>query len=186
MINASGVPCARPRIWGGTVHPRRCSFPMHLNVGFMPLRVHNSNSMTLVAVVSTIALIWCTIGFVLSRLSGWSTLARYRATNGHPVVERLRFQWARIGLVNFASCLRFDLTQQELRVRIWWPYRLFHPPIAIPWTDIHFERSVTGFWQRIAQLQVGRPERVRMQVSARTWQRFKPYVEAAHSAVETV
>ena len=81
-------------------------------------------------------LMWVTICYVLSKMSGWGELAKQYGTNEHLNGERWRFRSALMrATVSYGGCLFFTANRQGLGVSILFPFRIGHPPIFIPWEN---------------------------------------------------
>lgn len=80
---------------------------------------------------------WVLISYGLSR-SGWSALAdKYPASDVRPpklhnFCSLILNQW-----ISYNSCLRMGFTENALYIRPLWMFRLFHPPLLIPFKDLH-------------------------------------------------
>jgi hypothetical protein len=98
---------------------------------------------------------WTGVSYLLSRLSGWSALAaRYRALTA-PEGERLAWTSAHMGGVSFRSCLNLVLAPSGLFLVPHLPFRLFMPPLLIPWTDVRFEGFTRMFFMKLACFRLG-------------------------------
>ena len=118
------------------------------------------------------------ISFVLSRLSGWSLLARrFRAPepwNG----ESWKWQSARFrGWCNFNNCLVLGAGNEALYLSITPLVRLFtpfNPPLLIPWSEIEVETGKLFFgWYDTAILRLGGQERVGVRVYGKLVNRLR-------------
>ena len=80
---------------------------------------------------------WALVSFALSRFGGWTTLAGYYPAD-HPFEGPLiRFQAAQLRRgTNYNGCLNFGANYEVLYIVPMLPFRAFHPPLMIPWTDI--------------------------------------------------
>lgn len=83
-------------------------------------------------------LVWCSVLALCAWLSGWRRLAaEYPA---RPVAgaddEALRWASARIGIVDYSGALFVRTAASGLAVGPMWPFRPFHPPFEIPWSDM--------------------------------------------------
>lgn len=80
---------------------------------------------------------WVLVSFALSRFGGWTTLAGYYPAE-HPFEGKLiRFQAAQLRRgTNYNGCLNFGASYEGLYIVPMPPFRAFHPPLLIPWSDI--------------------------------------------------
>jgi hypothetical protein len=91
-------------------------------------------------------------------IGGWAALAkRYRATNAPPG-KQFSFQSAQLGMANYGSCLTIVVSADGLYLSVFPPFRFGHPPILIPWAEIHNlkEKRILWLW-RMVEMQVGTP-----------------------------
>jgi hypothetical protein len=84
---------------------------------------------------------WIAISFTLSAIGGWGALASSYATRGRPRGTSFRLRSARVGLVGYNNCLRFVASPAGLFMAVLLPFRLAHPPLFAPWSEI----SVTPY-----------------------------------------
>jgi Kef-type K+ transport system membrane component KefB len=97
-----------------------------------------SGSIVLIAIgfVAFFVVLWCFILWLASWVSGWRRLAERFASTFEYGGEVVAFVSARIGIANYSGMLILGAGDQGLYlvpIRI---YRLFHPPLLIPWTEI--------------------------------------------------
>lgn len=90
------------------------------------------------------------ISFIISRISGWTSLAEiYRYTdpfNG----SRWRFQSAGMRwMMSYNNCLTIGLNERGLYLSIFFIFRFGHPPIFIPWNDISITNKKGLFFKYI-------------------------------------
>jgi len=111
-----------------------------------------------------VALMW-----VLSRLSGWDWLARRFSETGVFYGESWRWQSARFrGWFSYNNCLKVGASSEGLHLevmRILIPFRLFHPPLTIPWNEIEVETGKAWFGLfDTARFRMGVEEQITMRV----------------------
>jgi len=83
--------------------------------------------------------IWCLVLFILSRVSGWSRLARRYEAHAISIEPVVRFASARFGVTNYNGVLSIAADDRGFHlvpVRI---FRPFHRPLYIPWSDVRAE-----------------------------------------------
>ena len=87
----------------------------------------------------------------------WTAGAAWRALSSrYPISgrrftpdERFRFVSLRtmdglLGGANYRSCAEVELNERGLLLSMWAPFRLFHPPMLIPWEAVtQWERKLT-------------------------------------------
>jgi len=82
-------------------------------------------------------LLWCTVSFVLATIGGWRRLAEAYRFEGTFEGSQWRFTSARIRWgVNYNGCLTIGANERGLYVAVLLPFRLAHPPLFIPWSDV--------------------------------------------------
>ena len=100
---------------------------------------------------------WVGVSYLLSRL-GWSSLAARYHSQAVPEGERIRWVSAQLGGVSFRACLNLTLGPAGLHLVPMLPFRLFLPPVLIPWTDIRFGGFARIPFNRIACFRIGGPD----------------------------
>jgi len=83
--------------------------------------------------------IWILVPFIIVRVGGWSLLAKVYLAQGSDTLdgERWRFQsiqmrWA----TNYNNCVTVRTNALGLGFSVLSLFRLGHPPLLIPWSDI--------------------------------------------------
>ena len=101
---------------------------------------------------------WCLVMFGISWIGGWGALARkYRATSV-PDGKRFWFQSALLGSMNYGSCLTVIVGSAGLYLAVFPPFRMGHPPLLIPWAELHGLREKRFLWLwRLVEMEVGTP-----------------------------
>ncbi|MDJ0868184.1 MAG: hypothetical protein QNK03_18905 [Myxococcota bacterium] len=94
----------------------------------------------LVAVALGVALfvaIWLGVSLLTSLLSGWRALARaYRAMRPVPAGGWVERRALLSGRARYKNVLRLTATGDGLFLSVAWPFRLGHPPLFVPWSDL--------------------------------------------------
>jgi hypothetical protein len=81
--------------------------------------------------------LWVVMAFVLSKVSGWATLAAYYGTDKDFHGPTWRFQSGRLRLgVHYGLCLTIGANSEGLYLSILRPFRVGHPPLLVPWREI--------------------------------------------------
>ena len=119
--------------------------------------------------------LWCFVLWILSLTSGWGKLAgRFH----HPQEfqgEFLRWQSARMNLVNFRSILNLGLNERGLYLVPMVLFRPFHKPLFIPWEDLVAQPFKRFFYQGY-RLQFRSAPGVRLDLYPSTFQRIVEYL----------
>jgi hypothetical protein len=85
-------------------------------------------------------------------VGGWRKLAeRYPAGAAPPLDEEryhatsVRTGWGLLGSAYFSSCVTVGVSSRGLSLALWAPFRLFHPPLFIPWEALERCRSIEHY-----------------------------------------
>ena len=114
---------------------------------------------------------------VLSLISGWKQMeGRYRHPGGFQG-DFLRFQSARMNLVNFRSVLNLGLNPEGLYMVPMVLFRPFHPPLLIPWEEIVAQPFKRTFYQGY-QLQFRSAPGVRLDLYQGTFEKILSFLSA--------
>lgn len=84
-----------------------------------------------------IVLWWCFIMWTVSHLCGWSALARHYRAEESFRGSRFHFRSGKIGSGNYNACLTVGANSDGLSLAVIFPFRVAHPPLFIPWTDLN-------------------------------------------------
>jgi hypothetical protein len=121
--------------------------------------------------------LWCFIIWIFSHTSGWRKLAA-RFHESHAFEGTLvRFQSARLNLVNFNNVLHLGLHQRGMYLVPMILFRPFHKPLFIPWEEIVAEPN-KRFLFRGYQLHFRSVPGVRLELYQTTFQMITDYLKA--------
>jgi hypothetical protein len=112
------------------------------------------------AIVVIFPVFWIGISFILSRVGGWGALAeRYPDLGQADVPEAQTFRWRSVGLgaVNYGSCVTLRICDSGIGLSVMLPFRLGHPPLFIPWNELHSITLPSFLWVRKFKAYVGLP-----------------------------
>src|SRR5579872_6088914 len=85
--------------------------------------------------------LWMGIGLLLSWIGGWQALAgRYRATQPF-TGERFWMKSAAMGSVGYRNSVNLGADSSGLYLAVFPLFRVGHPPLFIPWSDISFSEE---------------------------------------------
>lgn len=80
---------------------------------------------------------WTLISYMIATMGGWDTLATLYPCNSKFKGKLFRFSSGRFGaMAGYGSCLTLGSNPQGLYLAVWFPFRIGHPPLFIPWSDI--------------------------------------------------
>jgi hypothetical protein len=113
--------------------------------------------------------LWCMNSWFASWQSGWGRLSkRFRAESEFLGETR------RAGSLPFELCFRYwlDYTNivrvspedDALYLSVVFPFRIGHPPLRIPWTEISIGTTKLA-WREYSLLTLGRQEKIPMRIS---------------------
>lgn len=103
---------------------------------------------------------WAGISVALSLLSGWWSLSRRFRASAPSVGRHLRFESGSMGrgvgfgAVSFGSCLFVTVNDRGIRLAMFLLFRLMHPPLFIPWTDVESVSDQRLFFWRITAIHI--------------------------------
>ena len=125
--------------------------------------------------IALIPAMWCFLLWLLSRISGWSLLARHYRAPASVVGESAYLRSGRIGVINYHSCLSFRVNDDGLRIAVAFPLRLAHPPLFIPWDHLHHVAEDPILYSHRVKLSIGQPTLVRAMLPG--WVRYRMPLE---------
>lgn len=109
--------------------------------------------------------LWILVMIILSRLGGWHELAKsYRAHDSRSG-ERFRFQSASLRWgTNYNGCLTLDVNMYGMYLSVFFPFRIAHPTLFIPWEDVIVKR-LRGKWFPTVELSFVRDPTIPFMIS---------------------
>ncbi|WP_372717288.1 hypothetical protein [Novipirellula sp.] len=136
------------------------------------------------ALLTSIPLVWCGISLVLSWSSGWWVLSqRYAAKPGDGFGDdsnRAYMRTGRIGAIQYHSTLNFVADTRGLRISVFLPFRLGHPPLFVPWSEFDKVRLDDKLFSQRIKMSIGRPAITRVVFPG--WVKFHMPIEHRPSA----
>ncbi len=120
---------------------------------------------------------WCGVLWFLAQLGGWSKLAKYYRSDIAVEGGTHRKCSGKVGIVSYKSCLILTFCDSGIRVAVTLPFRIAHPPLFIPWVDIHDVREkkmMLGL--SFLQANVGSPTVARLSLPIWVGEYFPPQV----------
>jgi hypothetical protein len=117
------------------------------------------------------AAVWVLVISLLALIGGWAALGRLYPdprTARNPVqsfrTASLDLRRGRFPLpVNYNNCVVAEIAPGGLHLRVWLAFRLLHPPLLIPWSQIeHFEPGRSLFWRTLTIHPRGTRIRIRL------------------------
>jgi|SRR5580692_8863308 hypothetical protein len=92
---------------------------------------------------------------LISRMGRWHRLAESYATNEPPMGKRFWMQSAAFQNANYSNCVTIYTSEQGLYLSLMLPFRLGHPPLLIPWREIHEVGRRRFLWMERVIVEVG-------------------------------
>lgn len=95
---------------------------------------------------------WVTMLHMLSFTGGWHKLAGRWARPTRPgsrQLSRASFISGSLGWVQYGNCLWYELYPDDLRIGVFFPFRLGHPTLCIPKAEIremNFSKTWYGYY----------------------------------------
>jgi hypothetical protein len=115
--------------------------------------------------------VWVLSCQLISRASGWHSLARRFSQQSEPYGEtRSAGPWfygvyARYW-IHYNSVVRITASDSALYLSMLFPFRAGHPPLCIPWQEIEVSRT-RYFLRRYVVLMLGTEERIPLRITER-------------------
>ncbi len=117
------------------------------------------------------ATVWALSCFLPARISGWNALSKRFLAQTEPYGDTrtagpffytvsMRF-W-----IGYSSVIRLTAAADALYLSVSFLFRIGHPPLSIPWTEIRFGRT-THWGFRYVVLTLGGQEQIPMRISER-------------------
>jgi hypothetical protein len=99
---------------------------------------------------------------VISAFGGWRRLAAFFPAIDLPSGRRFLMQSGSVGWVNYSACLTIYTSADGIYLTTMWPFRAGHPPLFIPWSEIHDVTTRRLFGMEDAVFEVGLPSIAKM------------------------
>jgi len=119
-------------------------------------------------------ILWCSISFLISRLSGWSTLSN-RFSSALPFSgQTWNWQSARMRLgTNYGSSLIVGADPSGIFLATIFLFRIGHAPLLLPWHEVSIRRDWQVLNFRYLELTLGREEQIPFRVNGRLADRLR-------------
>lgn len=109
--------------------------------------------------------LWSGIVFLMSLLGGWRGLARhYRATEKPSGGKTFSYVTGMVGISRYKKVLGVTTNERGMFIDIRWIFRIGHPTLFIPWSDILNARKATLFYWDYIAFDIGDPLVARMRL----------------------
>lgn len=94
---------------------------------------------------------------LLSHVGGWHQLAKRFATRQPPAGQRLLMQSAKVGMFYYSGCLTIHVSPEGVRLALMFFPFPGHPPLLIPWKEMHQIRTRDVWSEDWVRLEIGSP-----------------------------
>lgn len=119
--------------------------------------------------------------FILSRLK-WAKLAEFYRHTGDFNGKDLGIISAKVGMINYNNVIRASYSQEGLHFRLMFIFKLFHPPLLIPWNKIISTRERKFLFAKMTELNV---EGGNILIKRSTFEKFKESMEKGQNTFST-
>ncbi|MGH7551484.1 MAG: hypothetical protein ACREMQ_00475 [Longimicrobiales bacterium] len=106
----------------------------------MPFDLLSTRAIVAMVIFAAVSVV---LGSFLATAGGWRRAAyRFRAPAALPeATAHFRFVSMRmtgglLGVASYHSCVTVGLSENGISLALWAPFRLFHPPLFIPWAAV--------------------------------------------------
>ena len=114
---------------------------------------------------------WFFVTFLVSR-AGWSALAARFRTNSAFEGESLGVISAMVNIANYRHTLVLKYNEAGIHLQPVKVFRMFHPPLLIPWKEIKEVREKEFLFYRYNELVIGEPRVATIRVKTSTFSRI--------------
>jgi hypothetical protein len=123
------------------------------------------------AFVVTFPVAWCGMVWLISRISGWSSLAEvFPAGADEPPGDIFRMSSVKLGWFgNYNNCIRFVVNSDGIYLRPWKIFGLGHQPLWLPADALRREPGLIELFT--TRVQIG--DTATMRVPMRVWKSFE-------------
>lgn len=99
---------------------------------------------------------WCGVVWLVGAM-GWRPLAARYPADGPATGPSLGLTSGTIGLANYNGSLRVSVEREGLHLAVMALFRVGHPPMLIPWSEITSVTQKNALWARWYTLRIGTP-----------------------------
>lgn len=118
--------------------------------------------------------LWMGVTFILSLL-GWRKLQKEFKYAGTPHGSRIGIISARIGWTDYNNCLVLRTTNEGMFLNVLIFFRLFHPPLFIPWKAIRSVKFEQFLFIKTVSMDLGG---TRIRLRRVTYEQIQHHLEA--------
>lgn len=126
--------------------------------------------------VFVLPITWVLAAFMISRTGGWSALAERYGTDRPEPPNTRSMQWATFGWASYKGVIKIGYSDDGLYLGMMVLFRIFHPPLLIPWSAIR-RRTRGRYWMmEVDTLEI---DDIRVRLKAQVTNSFVRYLPAA-------
>jgi hypothetical protein len=92
--------------------------------------------------------LWLFMSAFFGIVSGWWSLAEHFRARSRPAGQKILGQVKQIGIVPEHLVTSMIASPAGLYLSVNLLFRLFHPPLLIPWSEVHYARKIQTLWWR--------------------------------------
>ena len=113
------------------------------------------------------ATLWASVLYLLAMVSGWNALSKRFRFKGRFYGGTWPFRSARMRFyVHFGNCLTTGADQSGLYLTVFPIFRIGHPPLLIPRSEVVVISGETGLIFKKRELRLGRHESIPLRISS--------------------
>jgi hypothetical protein len=116
--------------------------------------------------------VWVLITFIISRM-GWADLVQSYKYESKFIGQRVGFITAFINKVQYKNALILRYNAEGIYLEPIFLFRLFHPPILVPWTEITEVRNKRIFFIDFKELVIGHSTITRIRLYQSTFAKIE-------------
>lgn len=119
---------------------------------------------------------WTLVTYIISRM-GWSNLIDKYLYQDHFIGERVGIISASINSANYKNSLILKYNEDGFYLRPMFLFRLFHPPVLIPWKEIKEVRTNKVLFSTTKQLIIGNPFVAMITLNENTFKKIENHLD---------
>jgi len=110
--------------------------------------------------------LWCFVGLLVSRVSGWATLSRRFRLETSFTGSTWTWQHARMRYATgYNGCLTVGADPSGLYLSMMFFFRIGHPPLLLPWSEVSVRKRGKMLFVRYVELSLGREEQIPFRIN---------------------
>lgn len=122
--------------------------------------------------------LWVGILLLTSRIGGWHRLARrYRATERTTVGRSIPYVTGMVGISRYKRVLSVTTGEHGMFVETRWIFRIGHPPLFIPWSEINNARRMHLFYWEYVGFDIGSPKVASMRLPSQIFEGTPVFID---------